>query len=425
MSTNFPTTLDALTNPTSASALNSPDHAGQHADANDAIEALEAKVGANSSAVTTSHDYKLGEVTATDKAVGKTATQILTNKTLTSPVLNVTSDATGDMYYRNSGGLFTRLPIGSSGQIINADASGIPAWVANPAAADASTTVKGVLEVATTAEITAGTSTGATGATLAVPASAVGSVGASKIVQFNSSTQYPAADGSLITNISSPNYSVNADELQTGWHTMHMVPGGTGWTLVSTPTQEANGVMVNLNSASTQGASITNGLIGWNTVTQVGGSQSGFQFLQFDNPAGKEIRLKILAATYSSSSTNKSAFGFSDVATNLYSETTTADASIKFVWNNTATYAVTSTGAANTNTSLSGVTLGKANPHLYEIHWTPGTSVKFYVDGVLKATHTTNIPTGTGTVKIHLGSTVPASGNSESVWTNMSMSMEL
>lgn len=57
MATSFPSGLDALTNPTSADGLNSPDHAGQHADANDAIEALEAKVGVNSSAVTTSHDY--------------------------------------------------------------------------------------------------------------------------------------------------------------------------------------------------------------------------------------------------------------------------------------------------------------------------------------------------------------------------------
>lgn len=59
MATNFPTSLDALTNPTSGSALNSPSHADQHADANDAIEALQAKVGVNGSAVTTSLDYKV------------------------------------------------------------------------------------------------------------------------------------------------------------------------------------------------------------------------------------------------------------------------------------------------------------------------------------------------------------------------------
>ena len=59
MTTNFPTGLDALTNPTGSSALTSPDHAGQHADANDAIEALQAKVGVDGSGVTTSLDYKI------------------------------------------------------------------------------------------------------------------------------------------------------------------------------------------------------------------------------------------------------------------------------------------------------------------------------------------------------------------------------
>ena len=59
MATGFPTSLDALTNPTSTDALTSPSHADQHADANDAIEALQAKVGVNGSAVTSSLDYKV------------------------------------------------------------------------------------------------------------------------------------------------------------------------------------------------------------------------------------------------------------------------------------------------------------------------------------------------------------------------------
>lgn len=86
MSTNFPTSLDALTNPVATDAVATVDHAAQHANANDAIEALEAKVGIDSSAVTTSHDYKLSEVTGSDKAVSKTATQTLTNKTITALV---------------------------------------------------------------------------------------------------------------------------------------------------------------------------------------------------------------------------------------------------------------------------------------------------------------------------------------------------
>lgn len=41
-----------------------------------------------------------GTNTASVVTVG--GTQTLTSKTLTSPVINVTSDATGDIYYRNS-----------------------------------------------------------------------------------------------------------------------------------------------------------------------------------------------------------------------------------------------------------------------------------------------------------------------------------
>lgn len=48
MATNYPTSLDAFVNPTVTDSLNSPSHSLQHADANDAIEALETKVGVGS-----------------------------------------------------------------------------------------------------------------------------------------------------------------------------------------------------------------------------------------------------------------------------------------------------------------------------------------------------------------------------------------
>ena len=63
MASNFPTSLDAFTNPSSTDAMDSVSvpHATQHSDLNDAVEALEAKVGADSSAVTSSHDYKIAD----------------------------------------------------------------------------------------------------------------------------------------------------------------------------------------------------------------------------------------------------------------------------------------------------------------------------------------------------------------------------
>src|SRR3990172_129733 len=61
MPTTFPTTLDDFTNPTPADNLSTPAvlHSTQHASINDAVEALEAKVGVDSSAVTASLDYKV------------------------------------------------------------------------------------------------------------------------------------------------------------------------------------------------------------------------------------------------------------------------------------------------------------------------------------------------------------------------------
>jgi hypothetical protein len=59
MATSFPSGLDSFTNPSPGDGLSSPSHAGQHADVNDAVEALQAKVGVDGSAVTGSLDYKV------------------------------------------------------------------------------------------------------------------------------------------------------------------------------------------------------------------------------------------------------------------------------------------------------------------------------------------------------------------------------
>jgi len=66
MATNFPASLDTLTNPTSSDSLSSPSHSAQHANVNDAVEALQAKVGADSSAVTSSLDYKVAQLEASN-----------------------------------------------------------------------------------------------------------------------------------------------------------------------------------------------------------------------------------------------------------------------------------------------------------------------------------------------------------------------
>lgn len=71
----FPASIDNFTNPTATDKMNVVSHSSQHANINDAVEALEAKVGADSSAVTTSHDYKIAQLEG--KTSGTVATELV------------------------------------------------------------------------------------------------------------------------------------------------------------------------------------------------------------------------------------------------------------------------------------------------------------------------------------------------------------
>lgn len=186
----YPTTLDdnsTLPVETTTTPL-STNHVTNHTAMRTAIIAIETLLGITASAVTGTVNYILGEITGSDKAVGKTATQTMTNKTLTSPKITVGSDAVGDLHYTsNVDGTQSRIPIGSDNQILKLNGSTIN-WENEAATVDASTTVKGVVEAATAAEVTAGTATGGTGAVLAVTPDALAS-------------STPVFNGSGLTNV--------------------------------------------------------------------------------------------------------------------------------------------------------------------------------------------------------------------------------
>jgi hypothetical protein len=120
----YPGSIDTLTNPTSGNNLNSPDHANQHSDENDAIEALEAKVGITGSAVTTSLDYlvanNLGKpmnltgATAATRYVGGRATSIPTTGTfIAGDFVVLQSGAIGVCTVGGSPGTWVTLSSGS------------------------------------------------------------------------------------------------------------------------------------------------------------------------------------------------------------------------------------------------------------------------------------------------------------------------
>jgi hypothetical protein len=110
MATNFPGSLDSFTNPSSSSTLDSPSHAAQHSNVNDAVEALQAKVGVDGSAVTSSLDYKVanqgltrifeGNMSGTTYSISNVFSSAFRNYRITISNLGITSSTTRVMSVR-------------------------------------------------------------------------------------------------------------------------------------------------------------------------------------------------------------------------------------------------------------------------------------------------------------------------------------
>lgn len=88
MASNFPTSLDSLSNPNSHSLLNQPalNHATQHENVNDAIEAIQARIGIEGTSDNQSIEYRL---TTVETVSGSTVVfqQTSTSWTTNNPVL--------------------------------------------------------------------------------------------------------------------------------------------------------------------------------------------------------------------------------------------------------------------------------------------------------------------------------------------------
>lgn len=154
MATNFPTSLDTLTNPTSSNKLSDVGvlHTDQHANANDAIEALQAKVGINGSAVTSSLDYK---VTNAAPKASPTFTGTVTLPLTTAGYVTTTSGGViGSVATIPNAGLTnssitvngTAIALGSTGTItvpistgVSGLGTGIATFLATPTSANLAT----------------------------------------------------------------------------------------------------------------------------------------------------------------------------------------------------------------------------------------------------------------------------------------------
>lgn len=185
-------------------------------------------------------------------------------------------------------------------------------------------------------------------------------------------------------------YSVSADETVITWYTMNVPILPDDYT---TPTK----------------------LFGWSTtgLDLAGGQFDAGGYAQFISNAAmysislipgisnnsnytavKDIRIKTRIRYSVVPGTENIGFGLVAAGATLQGDEDTVGSSVRFTTDNaTFLYAITGDGAARTITDVSsGITV--TNWNIYEIVFNPGVNAKFYINGVLVATHTTNLPTG-------------------------------
>src|ERR1035437_6942234 len=90
MATSFPTSIDSLTDPIATNPMTSPDHAGQHANANDAIVAIETAIGTTGTKVLAplASPALTGTPTAPTPTASDNTTKISTTAFVTTAVAN-------------------------------------------------------------------------------------------------------------------------------------------------------------------------------------------------------------------------------------------------------------------------------------------------------------------------------------------------
>lgn len=191
--------------------------------------------GTSTGTVSINHALTYGGVTLANSVTGTGSMVLATSPTFVTPNLGTPasgtistgvslggvtmalgSDATGDVYYRNAGGVLTRLPVGSNGQVLTL-ATGIPSWA----------TVSGT---GTITSVTPGggmvSSTTASCSQTAI--TTVGTLSKASCVNAQVGTSYAVADGDrakLITavNAAAQAYSIAqagiASNFFGGWYT--------------------------------------------------------------------------------------------------------------------------------------------------------------------------------------------------------------
>lgn len=190
-----------------------------------------------------------------------------------------------------------------------------------------------------------------------------------------------------IATISIPQlYSVNADETIGTYHTFSAslaITSANGWTATN-----ISGGALGIGSQYATMTTNTTGSgfagISGATIPGVLGNST------WTTADGKAIRIKVRLKMSAVTASNFTGFGLG--STGIISASTDTTAGVKIINDAGVLYAQNANGTATRTNISSGITL--TNWNLYEIVFSPGVDIKFYVNGTLVATHTTNLPSG-------------------------------
>lgn len=359
MATNFPTSLDTSAElpAESASTPLSTNHVTAHQNIQDALEAVEAKIGVDSSAVATSLDYKVTNTSSSNPGHKHTLANGATD--ITASVAQINALATG--YYDATSSVQTQL---------------------NAKAADADVVHD------TGNETIAGVKTFSSDPL--IPDEAYGS-------GWNGVLEPPTKNAvyDKIETLANYNKMPNTDEVSVSYQTYQIMPTTNG----TANALSNGGIMTGIAIAANQGGGGTtamvcgtDGYVLYN-IPSIAVAQDEFRF---NDVGASEIRIKCRMKLPTVVSGERIGFGLTNQATGLHElSTATANAMIRFVLQDTGTgdklWACNNNGTNYNATDVTGA-LTLTNYHIFELVIT-STSIKYYIDGTLVATHTTYIPT--------------------------------
>ena len=367
--------------------------------------------------------------------------QVKVYATTTARDADITSPSNGMTCYVTADGVFT--------DYIAWSWSNRATW----STANASATVAGKVEIATTAESIAGTDTWWTGALLSVlPSNIAKNIQSSTFIYWADAggddayvvaltpTLTAYTTGQILTmKVTTPNTGACTVDFWPGaksikwadwndpanWQVtwiVQLIYDGTNFVISTTPvdnfslstkaTQTYHTQVADLN-ATMSGWTLTTTTVssyaaGWHTVlTPSGGAAFAIETTlpwsgttsSYSPTLSKEIRILGRMRALSLSTDRAWFWMVVDTSTNqIYTAQTDVSNSVRFINNGGVLYAHNANGTTATSTNVTGA-LTLANFNTYEIVFTPGTSATFYVNGTLVATHTTNLPT-TGTLSL-------------------------